>query len=141
MENFIERYHGIWNGREVFFKRVWRGHRLTDDECRRLCLGEEIQIPNLISQKGKPYGVKAHLADCVSSSGNTYVGVDIISYLKRGVPKEHSGHIFTEDELIMLEAGQFVQVDDFVSKKTGKPFSCKVRYDAESDRLIYDFNR
>lgn len=143
MESYAaDRYHGIWNDQPVSFNRMWRGHRLTDDECTRLCAGEVIEIRGLKSVKtGKEYGVKAHLAECVSSSGNEYIGVDTIEYLKRGIPKEHKGHKFTEDELIMLESGMAVHVDDFISAKTGKPFSCKVTYNPETDRLDYDFNR
>lgn len=39
-----ERWKGVWNGESVEFDRVFRGHRFTDDECKRLCNGEEISV-------------------------------------------------------------------------------------------------
>ena len=37
--------------------RTFRGKRLSDDECARLCAGEEIEITGLKSQSGSEYGV------------------------------------------------------------------------------------
>jgi DNA topoisomerase-3 len=141
MSEFVvkEKYEGTWNGKRVRFSREWRGRRFTDEECEALCEGKTLEVRDLVSVKtGKPYGVKCHLADLVSSQGNAYVGVDIVEFLKRGVPQTFLQHDFTEDERIMLESGKAVQVDDFVSNKTGKTFSCKVTYDPDQDRLVFE---
>lgn len=138
-----EQYNGVWNGKSVHFSRVWRGYRLNDEECEALCAGKQIEIRGLVSQKtGREYGVLAELQDQVSSRTQAhYVGVGQVSYLKRGVPEEFLKHKFTEDERIMLEAGKMLRVDDFVSRKTGNKFGCKVTYNPETDRLDLHFER
>lgn len=137
-----EHYEGVWNGESVRFTRVWRGYRFTDAECKALCDGKDIEVKGLVSRKtGKTYGVLARLENLVSSSGHPYIGVSQVGYLKRGVPAEFCKHKFTEDEKILLEAGKSVQVDDFVSGKTGNTFGCKVRYDEEQDKLVLNFDR
>lgn len=136
-----EQYRGKWNGKDVHFGRDWRGYHLSDAECEALCAGKEIEIRGLVSRKtGKTYGVLARLEDLVSSSGRAYVGLNQVSYLKRGVPQEFCRHKFTEDERTLLEAGKTVQIDDFVSGKTGKTFGCKVTYDEAEDRLQLHFD-
>ena len=136
-----EQYQGTWNGRSVHFSRLWRGYHLSDEECEALCAGREIEIRGLVSKKtGKTYGVKAHLANLTSSTGRAYVGVDQVGYLKRGVPVEFCKHKFTDDERTLLEAGKTVQIDDFVSGKTGRQFGCKVTYDEAEDKLQLHFD-
>ena len=143
MADFVqkEKYEGVWNGRDVRFNRVWRGHRLTDKECEALCNGDTIDIDGLKSQKtGNSYGVRARLAD-LEYDGHPYVGLEQVGFMKRGVPQEFLGHKFTEDERIMLEAGKDVKVDGLNSKKNpGKTFSAKLRYDEAEDRIVMDFN-
>ena len=57
-----EKYEGFWNGVPVSFKRNFRGHRFTDEECSALCRGERIEVHNI---KGK-YGTYA-VQGCLSS--------------------------------------------------------------------------
>lgn len=39
-----DRYVGVWRGEEVTFNRIYKGRRLTDDECARLCRGETLTV-------------------------------------------------------------------------------------------------
>lgn len=129
-----EYFEGTWNGKAVKFNRVFRGHRLTDDECRRLCDGEEIEITGLKAKSGSDYGVRAGLNN-LEYNGHKYVGVEQRGFLDkdRGIPAQWCGHKFTEDEKSLLEEGKAIEINDAVSKRTGKTFSCKVTYGENED--------
>ena len=58
----IETYKGIWNHASCEFKRDFRGHRLTDEECAGLCRGEKIEIHNLKNKFASVYAVACKLA-------------------------------------------------------------------------------
>lgn len=121
-----EYWEGQWNGRQVRFNRSFRGKRLTDEECRRLCDGETIDIPGLVAKSGSKYGVRGKLAD-LEYNGKKYVGVEQDGFLET-IPDQWCGHTFTEDERTLLEMGKKVELTDAVSKRTGKTFSCKVSW-------------
>ena len=125
-----ERYSGNWKGKEISFNREWGGHRFTDAECEALCAGEEIEVLGLISKKtGNTYGVKGHLAE-LDYNGNKYVGFESTGFVNdTKVPRSWAGHVFTDDEKVMLEAGKQVALDDCVSKKSGKKFKCTVTFE------------
>jgi hypothetical protein len=57
----IETYKGIWNHASCEFKRDFRGHRLTDEECAGLCRGEKIEIHNLKNKFASVYAVACKL--------------------------------------------------------------------------------
>ena len=127
----VERYKGTWNGQDVNFKKEWSGHRFTDDECERLCNGEEIEIEAVSAKNGKPFKCTGKLEE-QEFKGRTFVGFKSTGFVnssgkKDGIPDEWCKHKFTEDEKSLLETGMSVQCDDFVSK-AGKKFSSKVHY-------------
>lgn len=150
--NAKEKYEGRWKGKMVKFTRTWAGHRFTDDECRALCAGEEIEVRGLISAKtGREYGVLGKLTK-QTYNGHEYVGFERTGFLQdqknfdnnsgsgggdfkrpEGVPKTWCGHRFTDDEKTLLESGQPLLVTDAVSKKTGKKFSCTLTYEKRDD--------
>ena len=134
-----EKYSGVWNGSAVRFNRVFRGHRLTDKECERLCAGEEIEIRDLVGKSGKTYGVTGRLAN-LEYNGHPYVGVEQTGFAKRGIPAEFCKHVFSDSERDNLEAGLSIEISDFVSAKTGNTFKASARYDAEQDRIVLEFN-
>lgn len=126
-----ERYKGTWKGVDVNFKRDWSGHHFTDDECERLCAGEEIEIEAVSSKTGKTFRCKGLLEE-QEYNGKKYIGFKNTGFVnaagqKDGVPDEWCKHVFTPDERDALEAGLSIECSDFVSKK-GNKFSAKVRY-------------
>ncbi len=127
-----EYFEGSWNGRQVKFNRVFRGHRLTDGECKDLLAGETIPVDGLIAKSGSKYGVTVRLAD-LEYNGHKYVGCEQVGFLER-IPEEWCGHKFTEEERDLLEMGQKVEITDAVSKKTGKTFSCMVHWGEQEGR-------
>lgn len=121
-----EYFEGQWNGRDVKFNRVFRGHRFTEDECNRLCAGETIQVTDLVAKSGSKYGVQGRLAE-LEYNGRKYIGFEQTGFVE-SIPDAWCGHKFTEDEKILLEMGKKVEIADAVSRKTGKTFSCKVSW-------------
>ena len=127
----VARYEGTWNGKSVKFKKVWSGHEFTDDECARLCRGEEIEIEAGSSKNGKPFKCKGRLEE-QEFKGKTFIGFKNTGFVNAsgksdGVPDEWCGHKFTDDEKAILETGMSVSCDDFVSSK-GNKLSAKVHY-------------
>jgi DNA topoisomerase-3 len=128
----VERYEGTWNGQTVKFKKEWSGHKFTDDECEKLCNGEEIEIEAVSSKTGKSFKCKGKLEE-QSYQGKTYVGFKNTGFVNanggssNGIPDEWCQHKFTADEKALLETGMSIECDDFVSKK-GSKFSAKVHY-------------
>ena len=129
----IDRYSGTWNGKQVSFKKVWSEHTFTDDECEKLCNGEEIEIEAIFKKTGKPFKCKGILAD-QDFNGHTYVGFKNTGFINdssrsggNNIPDEWCGHKFTSDELALLQTGMPVYASDWVSRK-GSKFTAKVRY-------------
>ena len=138
----VERATGVWNGKEVSFKKVWSGHEFTDDEVEQLLNGEEITIECISSKSGKPFKCKGKLAD-LEYNGKSYVGFDKTEFVNDSngsgsadrasgewngkqvsFKKIWSGHTFTDKEVQDLLAGKEITID-CISAKTGKAFKCK----------------
>lgn len=130
-----ERYEGTWKGRQVSFKRVYRGHRLTDSECEQLCRGLEIEVKGLKSKSGGTYGSIAVLEEMVYN-GHTYVGVQHLRFpgvdARTGIPDEWCQHKFTEDEKLLLESGHRLEISGCVSKK-GNTFDVAVTWEEDEN--------
>lgn len=122
---------GNWNGKDIKFKKVWGGHTFTDTECKDLLAGKEIQIKGLKSSKGTTYGIKGKLTE-QEYNGHKFVGFEKTGFAD-GVPNSWSKHVFTEEEKNSLEAGCSIKLEDCISSKTGKVFSCNVKYGKRDD--------
>lgn len=127
-----DKYEGIWKGKQVSFSREWSGHYFTDDECERLCKGEEIEINGLVSKAGKTYGVVGNLAK-QKFNGRSFVGFNRLRFAGSGtIPDEFCKHRFSDKEKADLQAGKVVSVQGMVSK-AGKVFDAKLKYGAKPD--------
>lgn len=135
-----EKCTGMWNGREVSFKRDWSGHRFTDDECEALLDGQEIQFEAVSKKTGKSFNVEGKLA-ILEYKGKKYVGFDgaIVKDEQaddgtryRGqwngrevnFKREWSGHRFTDEECEALCRGEMISFSA-VSAKKGTSFEAK----------------
>lgn len=63
---------GVWKKQKIRFKRVWSGHRFTDEECAALLAGGEISFPAK-SKSGNDYVAVGKLAK-QTYNGRSYVG-------------------------------------------------------------------
>lgn len=130
-----EYYEGKFKGKDIRFNRVFRGHRFTDDECESLLAGDEIEITDLVGKTGKTYGVKGKLTQ-QEYNGHKFYGFEQQGFLSGGsggIPASWSGHQFTDREKKRLEDGETIDVKDAVSKKSGKTFSCQLKYGKRDD--------
>ncbi len=149
MADTAERYSGTWNGKAVSFKRVWSGHTFTDEECEKLCNGEEITIEAVSNKTGKPFKCKGILAD-QEYQGHPYVGFQNLGFINDssqsgggGIPDTWCGHKFTDDELALLQAGMSVYNAEWISTKKQTKFAAKVRYgmtDKGRMGMIFEFD-
>ena len=112
-----DKYEGVWKGKKVSFTREWSGHYFTDDECERLCKGEEIEIHGLKSKNGNTYGVVGKLAK-LKYNGHSYVGFNRTGFANSNtVPDMFCKHRFSDKEKADLSAGKEIYVEGLVNKK------------------------
>lgn len=140
-----ETYTGIFNGKEVVFKRVWANHRFTDEECIALCNGEVIII-DYITKSGRKETVSGKL-DKIEYSGKTFIGFKpnfkpfrTTSNSEPHIPKSWCSHNFTLDELEALIRGDSIHIFDAVSSRTGKKFECDLKWDSKNNKFIPNFD-
>lgn len=135
MSDFVkkEKYQGVFEGSEVSFNREWGGHRFTDEECERLCNGEEIEIHDLVSKNtGKKYGVTGRLTH-QTYKDHPFVGFERTGFASSdSVPSAFCGHTFTDDEVVALESGMELSLKGLVSKK-GKVFDATLKFGEKED--------
>jgi len=80
-----DKFTGLMNGKPVSFKRSWGGHDFTDEECRKLLAGEELELNGLTSQSGSTYGVTGKLTQ------QTYKGKKFFGFEKTGFAGNAAG--------------------------------------------------
>lgn len=134
------RAEGVWQTapggpKQVVFKRSWSGHEFSDDEITQLLRGEEIEFEAVSARTGKPFTATGGLR-IGEYQGRKFVGFQL---QRPDRPTAWSGHTFTSDEVAALMSGKQIEVTDFVSAKTGNTFSCKVRWDLDTHRIVADF--
>lgn len=128
-----EKYTGKFKKKDVTFTRTYGDYRFTDEECEKLCNGEEIEILGLVSSKGNTYGIVGKLGNQTGPSGNKYFGFGKTGYANsNSVPKQWCKHDFSDDEILALESGLSVHLDGCISKK-GSIFSATVTYAKKDD--------
>jgi len=135
----VPRYKGVFNGKDVTFKKVYSGYEFTDDECAKLCAGETLLIDKFVSAKtGKTFSAYGNLQQ-QEYNGHTYFGFKITEFPKRGIPDVFQGHKFTDDEKSALLSGQTLKFNDLVSAKTGKNYTAELTYDNKDDKINMTF--
>lgn len=123
----------------VKFKKIWSGHEFSDAEIAKLLAGDTVSF-QATSKAGRPYTAtgKLEVGEFKNKDGKTfkYVGFQLEVPDK---PTKWSGRTFTPEEVKALLAGQSLEIDDFVSAKTGNKFGCKVSWDAQAKKIVPDF--
>lgn len=114
---------GVFKGKDVKFKKEFRGYTVTDDEITKLLNGEEIEINGLKSSKGTDYDVLAKL-DNYDYNGKSYFGITQSGF---PFPKSFCQHVFTDVEKEALISGNSVHLEGCISKAK-KVFSCDIVY-------------
>jgi hypothetical protein len=131
-----EKVEGTWNGRTVSINKEFRGKDLTQDELNKLFANEQV-ILERTSKEGKPYKVKAYLADAISPRGTKYVRVEAELYSSysnkvKGVwngreiaiNPVYRGERLSDEQLRRLFDGQKIRISR--TSKAGKPYDLTV---------------
>lgn len=149
-----EKFEGTWakSGEHVSFNREWgtnehwKGHRFTDDECKKLLSGAAVSF-DAVSKKKKAYTAVGTLEEGVFNDKKFFgfkLDFDKQDPTASPVPKVLCGHTFTADERKRLEAGEKVFVDGLKSSK-GKTFGTTlyvgVKDGEKRESLIFDFGK
>lgn len=162
--NSADRCSGVWNGKQVSFKKEWGGHTFTDDECTRLLNGEEIEITGLTSKTGSTYGVKGKLSE-LSYNGHNYVGFEKTGFAGNSnsggsqYPQKEKytgkfkgkdvsfnrswgGHRFTDEECEKLCNGEEITITGLTSK-SGSTYGVKGKLSKQSynGKPFYGFEK
>lgn len=138
MAEQTERFDGTWNGQEVHPKRVWSGHRFTDEECDKLLAGEEIEIEAVSVKTGKGFRCAGRLAN-LEYNGQGYVGFERTRFINgsdnQDGPDGWCKYTFTDSERADLAAGKTVKVMKKFIGKSGRAFSAEVRWNKDSGQV------
>lgn len=125
---------GVFDGKEISFRRIWGGHRFTDDEVKSLLDGDRITFTvkkdngertvtgKLAEQEYKGHKFFGFKTDVPENDPERCYGI----WKKKEISfkKIYSGHIFTDEECATLLRGGEVTIRGLVSK-SGKKFSVK----------------
>ncbi|MER6519985.1 DNA topoisomerase [Streptomyces sp. NPDC001553] len=133
------RAEGVWHvapggPRKVAFKATWSDHKFSDDEVAKLLAGETISF-EVKSNADKPFTAIGALG-VGDFKGRKFVGFQLEVPDR---PTTWSGRSFTPAEVTVLLAGQSLEIDDFISARTGETFGCKVSWDAKAKKITPDF--
>lgn len=138
-------YYGNFNGTEIRFKRSYMTHSFTDDECKRLLAGENLEI-NVRNKSGEKMTLTGELEKQKAPNGAEFYGYKAVFPLREGYVKgkfkgkgiEFNGtfadHTFTDEELKKLLAGDVINIE-FTTKK-GK----KMKVDGQLKKQTYEGN-
>lgn len=135
----VARAEGMWQKapggpKKVAFKKIFSGHEFTDEEITKLLDGEKIFF-QATSKAGRSYTATGALG-VGEFKGKKFVGFQL--EVPDG-PTAWCGRTFTPAEVKSLEAGQTLEINDFVSPKSGKTFGCKVSWDPRAKKIVADF--
>lgn len=128
-----ERFEGFWNGQEVKPKRVWSGHRFTDDEIAKLLDGEEIEIEAFSKRNNSTYRCKGRLAR-LSFNGNDFIGFERTGFINDG-PTRWSGYEFTDAEKEEFLAGKSIEFHNKFISRAGDKFSAILRWNTQVNKI------
>jgi len=135
-----DKYTGNWNGTEVSFNRDWSGHHFTDEECARLCNGEEITIEG-VQMSGGIYSVTGKLTN-QEFNGSRFVGFEKTGSVlteqtvnddkytgtwhgrEVSFKKKWAGYVFSEEECVKLCNGEKLELT--VTKPDGSTYGAVV---------------
>ena len=133
VENEKEQYKGVFKGKHISFNREYAGYRMTDDECKRLLLGETIILT--LQGNGKQYQRAGYLGEG-EYAGFKYYGFIWDKSIKL-CPLEFAKHKFTESERARLNAGESVLIEDLWSEKKQKYFKRRLVFNKDLGKIEF----
>lgn len=128
----VERFECEWEGVVYHPKRVWSGHRFTDEEIEELAMGNEITIEAISSKTGNPFKCKGVL-DMQEYEGVEFLGFKRTEFVNDG-PTSWCKYKFTPEEKADLLAGKTVKSNKFIGN-SGKTFAAEVKWNTETEKI------
>ena len=133
-----DHYSGTWKRKPVRFKRIWSGHRFTDEECEALCAGQSVWID--VESNFGPRKI------CGGLAKQTYNGTEFVGFQRdesippvypadatryngiwNGQPTSFKrvwgGHTFTDEECEALCRGETISFT--ATSKAGSEYTAK----------------
>lgn len=113
-----DKVKGVWNGREISFKKTWRDYEFTQSELDKLFKGEKIVITLSDGQRVegalkdaeyKGYAYIAFDGKYVRDESKRYKG--IWNGREVDIPRKWSTYEFSEDELKRLVDGELITIN------------------------------
>lgn len=143
--------YGTFEGQEIKFKRTYMGHQFSDAECNSLLSGATLEF-EATNKDGEKQMLKGRLMKQKTSSGAIFYGVKAEFPLREGYVKgvfkgqmvsfkgSWSDHVFTQDEVNRLLAGETITIQ-YTSKKDGKkvPASGKLEWQTYQGKKFLGF--
>ncbi|QXV57532.1 type IA DNA topoisomerase [Amycolatopsis sp. TNS106] len=133
------RAQGTWQmapggPRKVTFKKTWSDHVFSEDEISKLLMGDEISF-QAKDRHGNDFAAHGRLGL------GTYRGRKFIGFQPETPdrPTTWCGKTFTPAEVEALEAGQSLEIGDFISPNSGRSFGCSVSWDPAAKKIVPDF--
>lgn len=143
--------YGTFNGQEIKFRRTYMGYTFSDTECESLLSGATLEFTGTMKD-GTTQTLKGKLEKQKTSSGIVFYGVKATFPPREGYVQgvfkgqnvsfkgSWSDHVFTQDEVDKLLAGETITVS-YTSKKDGKkvPVSGKLEWQTYQGRKFLGF--
>lgn len=115
-----EKYEGTWHDKKISFNREWSGYHFSDEECEKLCNGEEIVLHGVKGRKNSTYDVKGILAE-QTYRGHKFIGFKKLEYVN-DTPAENTAAVETEylcpvcHQKLLLKDGRYGKYYDCPNK-------------------------
>lgn len=143
--------YGTFEGQEIKFKRTYMGHTFSEPECNSLLSGGTLEFEATMKD-GTKQTLKGKLMKQKTATGAVFYGVKAEFPLKEGYVRgmfkgemvsfkgSWSDHVFTQDEVNRLLAGETITIL-YTSKKDGKkvPASGKLQWQTYEGRKFLGF--
>lgn len=143
-------FYGTFKGEEIKFKRTYMGHEFTDAECNSLLAGAELMFTATMKD-GSQSELKGRLEKQKTSSGAVFYGVKAEFPLRDGYIRgtfkgqqvtfkgSWSDHVFTQDEVDRLLAGETITIEYTAKDGHRKPVSGKLEKQTYQGRPFFGF--
>lgn len=143
-------FYGNFKGEEIKFKRTYMGYNFSDAECNSLLNGAELTFTGTMKD-GSTAELKGRLEKQKTSNGIVFYGVKAEFPLREGYVRgtfkgqtvsfkgSWSDHVFTQDEVDKLLAGETITIEYTAKDGHKKPVSGKLEKQSYQGRPFYGF--
>lgn len=130
-----EQYEGKFNGKNIKFSRVYGTYRFSDEECKELLAGNNIQF-DMVTSTGEEMTFIGNLQK------QEYQGFLFYGFRKLGIfGRDFRKHVLTSEEKQQLVSGKWVYLTGMYSEKKNKFYDAWVSWNPKTGDIQVDFKR